>query len=488
MSQKKNDIVEVLKDIVQYKTSCEANVVGCLWKQPDLYDTYDGLNEEDFSKDVWRLYFKIGKEIYQGENKRVLDDLTTGLYLEKHKDEKSKYLEFGGYKTIEELKGFVEIENLEGYVEELEKWQKVLELHKMNFPIAHMIGKIKDISLEQLYDYYEAQLNHIFMSKASGSSKSYNACEGIHQLISDCDKGLDVGFPLTPKMLNDEINGMNKGNIIISSAGSGVGKTTTAIQWILPNMIELDEKVVMVINEQDEVKIKQELLTWVVNNIFDGDFNKKRLRQGKFTDKEMKLLRESADWIEEREESRNITIIPLQTYTTDAMIKVLKKYAALGVDYFILDTFKESDDSTEEAWREMMRSMRRLYDVVKPAGRNLSLFVTVQLTKNLGHNYLTQSSIGMSKNIVDVASVLILMRQVREDEKEGARAMKVYRRTGKSGRTRTPVTLDKDKQYVVIYIDKNRFGMAGAYQIIAEQDLGRNVYKEVGITVLNEDY
>lgn len=487
MKKGKDSVAQVLIDVVQYKSSCEANVVGCLWKQPDLYDTYDSLSEGDFSKDIWKLYFKIGKEIYQGENKKVLDDLTTGLYLEKHKEERKKYEENGGYKTIDDLKSFVEIENLEGYVEELEKWQKVLQLHRMNFPIAHMIDKIKDITLEELYDYYEAQINHIFMSTSSGSTQTYNLCEDIHTLIDDADKGENVGFPIQAPMVNTEINGLNKGNITLLGGASGSGKTTTTIEWIFPKMIEHNEQVVMVINEQDEKKMREEMLTWVANNVYDGKFNKKRLRQGKFSKEEFALLRKSADFIEEKKENKNISIIPLQRYTTEAMIKILKKYSALGVDYFILDTFKESDDSNEEAWREMMKSMRKLYDVVKPASKNVALWVTVQLTKGAGHKYLSIGDIGMSKNIVDVCSVVLLMRRVREDEKT-EKGLRVFKLAGKNGRSKVPVKLDESNHYVLIFISKNRFGSSESYQIVAEHDLGRNIYHEIGITIMAEDY
>lgn len=485
---KKANILDIVKDIVQFKASCEANIVGCLWKKPDLYDTYDSLGEDNFHKEVWKMFFKVGKEIYQGENKKVLDDLTVGLYLEKHKSVKEIYLKHGGYKTIDELKGFVQIGNLDGYIEELTKWDKVLQLHKMNFPIEHIIDKIKETSLDELYNMYEAQINHIFMDTTSGSVKSHNVCEGIDELIDECNKGNKVGFPILPPMLNEEINGLSVGNITLLGAGSGVGKTTTTIEWIFPNMIEYNEQVVMVINEQDEVKMRQELLTWVANNIFNANFNKKRLRQGKFTDAEMKMLRKCSKWIQDKKDNKNITVIPLQRYTVQEMTKIIKKYAAMGVKYFILDTFKESDDSTEESWLSMMKNMRSLYDVIKPAGKNVHLFVTVQLTKNLGHKYLTQSSIGMSKNIVDVCSAVLLMRKVQENEKDSTKGLQVYKMAGTSGKTKVPVKLEEDKQYIIIFLDKNREGSAGAYQIVAEQDLSRNVFKEVGITITNQDY
>ena len=490
MSKNKKDkpsILEVVKDVVQYKSVCEANVVGCLWLQPDLYDTYDSLTEDDFSKDVWKLLFIIGREIYRGENKKVLDDITTGLYLEKHPKMKETYEKYGGYNTIDELKGYVKIENLDGYIEEMMKWQKVLDLHRLKFPIEHMIDKIKDISLEELYNFYEAQLNHVFMSNVSGATKSHNLCEGIHSLIDECNEGGDVGFPITPKMLNDEINGLSEGNITIVGAGSGVGKTTHTIEWLFPNMIEYNEQLVMVINEQDEKKMRQELVVWVANNIFGGKFNKKRLRQGKFDEVELELLRKCADWIEKQKENKNITIIPLATYTVEVMIKIIKKYSALGVKHFVLDTFKESDDAIGESWKTMMLNMRQLYDIVKPSVKNVQLWITVQLNKGVQNKYLTQANIGMSKNIVDVASVVILMRRLREEEKKEG-GLKAFQLKGANGDSKVPVTLNPNKNYVIIFLDKNRFGSSGEYQIVAESNLGLNTYTEVGLCVLSEDF
>ena len=54
----------------------------------------------------------------------------------------------------------------------------------------------------------------------------------------------------------------------------------------------------------------------------------------------------------------------------------------MGVRLFVLDTLKESSDSRDtETWKSMERDMVDLYDVVKPAAKNVALFVTYQLGK-----------------------------------------------------------------------------------------------------------
>ncbi len=479
------------KEVKSYKLACEANIVACLFKEPDLFYSYDNLKLEDFTFNEWKVFYTIGKEVIK-EGKPVLDDITLGFYLEKHPKLKAKYDEYGGYSTLDTAKAYVNIENLDGYVQELHKWNVILKLIQHKFPIDDRLKDFKDMTTEEVYDWYEATLNDIFINVET-SVKSYNLCEDIHTLIDECDKGVDMGFPITSQLLNDEIGGNMLGNVTLFGGISGTGKTTLTLEFILPNIIKHDEKCVMVINEQDQKKTRKEMLVWVANNIFDHDFNKKRLRQGKFVAEELTVLRKAADWLEEKKNNKNITVIPLQTYTVDIMKKIINKYCAMGVKYFILDTFKINDtlSATDQVWLDMMISMRKLYDCVKPANKNVHLWCTLQLEKNnsMTSRYLTTRNIGMSKNVVDPCSTVLLMRGIREDEKEGGKnELKVYRLEGKNGRTKIPVKIHKDKNYCIIFIDKNREGSTREYQIVAESNLGLNTYKEIGITNVPEDF
>ena len=58
---------------------------------------------------------------------------------------------------------------------------------------------------------------------------------------------------------------------------------------------------------------------------------------------------------------------------------------------------------------------------------------------------------------------------------------------GKDG-TKTPVKLDKDKHYQILFIIKNREGSANRYQVVIEHDMSRNIIKEVGITNVPVDF
>lgn len=466
--------------------------MSIFYKQPDLIFDYE-LKLEDFSDNTWRVYWQIAYDIVIKENKPILDEITIGLYLEKHLKLKQKYEEYGGYETIEKAKEYIKTENIDGYIKELHKWITVLMLLKYKFPIADRISEFADMSIDDIYSEYDSLLNHIFVN-SEGNIESYNACEGINQLIDRMNEGQGVGLPFhNCDILNKEIGGFNiNGNIIGIGAASGVGKSTMAINYIIPSLIKYDEKAVFFINEEDHTKVQRELITYCANNIFKQELPKYKLRDGKFDEETMALLRKCAEWIEEKKENRNITIVPLEKYSAEIVIKLIKKYnSAFGVRIFVLDTLKESFDAkTDDIFKSMMRDMVKFYDVVKPSAKNVGLLVTYQLNKaSIKQRYLTNNEIGQAKSILDVMSVNLMMRRPMFDEYEGCKKEIVgYRLEGKNGKTKIPFKLSLDKHYMITFIPKNRFGQTDAFQIISEFDLSRNVFKDIGICNIEQDW
>ena len=162
----------------------------------------------------------------------------------------------------------------------------------------------------------------------------------------------------------------------------------------------------------------------------------------------------------------------------------------MGVRLFVLDTLKESADSRNiETWKSMERDMVDLYDVVKPAAKNVALFVTYQLGKaSVKLRYLTNNEIGQAKNILDVFSVNLMMRKPFEDEfPGGSHEIKAYK-LGSKANTKIPYILQRDKHYMITFITKNRFGVTDQFQIISEYDLSMNKHQDVAICNIAQDF
>ncbi len=487
------ELIKSSKQVQEYKLACEANIVAILYVNPELYFTYDKLNIKSFSNNTWRVYFAIGYDIVVKEGKKSLDDITVGLYLEKHPKLKQKYDEYSGYDTIDKSKEYVNIENIGGYINELNKWNAVLQLLARRFPVHDKIKEFVDMSVEDIYSLYETQLNHVFVN-IEGNVKSYSITDGIDELIEELNEGLAVGLPFyNLPIINKETGGMSVGNITLVGGLSNVGKSTFARSVSIPSIIKEKEKIVIMLNEDGKKKWQREMLVYIANNILKKDLQKYIVRDGKYSDEVIQILKDSATWLKEQTDNHTITLIPFQKYETSKAIKVIKKYASMGVKYFLLDTFKmDAGKVTNNSWLEMQQSMVDIYDAVKPESKNLHIMITFQLAKGSAkQRYYTQDNIGVAKNIVDPASTCIMIRDVLEDEySEGKNALKVYRLEGKNGKTKLPVKLDDDKRYQIVFIIKNREGSAGAssYQIIIEHDMSRNIIKEIGIAYVPVDF
>jgi replicative DNA helicase len=486
------ELIKAVNKVKEYKLACEANIVSSFWQNPDLYFTYDNINLKSFSDNTWKVFWQIGYDIIKIESKKTLDDITVGLYLEKHLKLKQKYDEYKGYDTIEKSKEYINIDNISGYINELHKWNAVLQLLARRFPVYDKLNEFVDMTAEEIYDEWEAQLNHIFIN-VEGEIKSYNIADNIDELIEELDKGLAIGLPYyNLPTVTKETGGMLCGNITLIGGLSNVGKTTYVRNSIIQSIIDNKEKLVVMLNEDGLKKWQREFLVFVSNNIFKYDLQKYIVRDGKYSPEIKEVLYKCANWIKKQKENKTITVIPFPKWSTTKAIQVMKKYASMGVSHFVIDTFK--DDSTNDSdntWQNMMRKMVDLYDVVKPEQKNLHLTATFQLEKGktARQRYYAQDNIGISKNIVDPASTCIMVRNLFEDEYSGGKnELKTYRLEGKNGKTKIPIILNRDKQYQIVFIIKNREGSANQYQIIIEHDMSRNIIKEIGITNVPVDW
>jgi replicative DNA helicase len=484
------ELIDTLKRISEFKEGCEANIVAIIYKNPELlYETKLELN--DFSHNVWKVYFTIANDLVLVEDKKVLDDITVGLYLEKHLKLQKQYDEYGGYDTITKAGAYVKEENFYGYISDLQKWNKVIELARWGIPVKDRLSDYCDMKTEEIYNELETFINHTFMD-VENDIKSYDISDGIYELIEKLDSGLAVGLPYhNMPIVTKETGGQYLGSITLVGGLSNVGKSTFARTSVIPSIIKNKERIVIMLNEDGLEKWQRELLVFVCNNIIKYDMQKHVVRDGKYEKDFKNTLYKAAEWIKEQTENHIITVIPFKKYMTSTAIKVIKKYSSMGVKYFMLDTFKmDSGKVSETSWLQMQQSMVEINDVVKPEVKNLHILITFQLGKgSIKQRYYTQDNIGMSKNIIDPASTCIMIRDLYDDEYTGEkRELHVFRLEGKNQKTKIPVKLDKDKHYQILFIVKNREGSANQYQIVVEHDMSRNIMKEIGICNVPVDF
>lgn len=474
----KEDIKDKMKNI-------EANIVGCFWHNPSLFFDYNDLNKENFKNDVWKFYFLLGKKMAL-KNIKKIDEVAVEVFLDGKDELLNVYNNYSGYNIIKDLEIYSTIDNVEVYVNELKKWNTVYNLlDKFTFT-DKQLNQIQDLNIDEVYNFYNAQLNNVFIN-VNDDVETSKLNEGIREVIEKADKGLEKGMPIQSPMLSNEIGGWINGQVYIMGGLSGAGKSTITQEIILSSVWELNEPCVIMLNEQDNEKWKQQFLTWIINNKIligsDKSFNAKRWRDGGFTKEEFSWLNQAADMLEEKQISGQIIFVQFKSYSRKRAERIIRKYASLGITKYVLDTFKLSADRDDESfWLSMQEDMRKLDDLVKKSNLNVALWCTLQLQKGSRLlRYLSGDNIGMAKNVVDVASVALLMRRLWNDEYTGGTHPIEVKMPIEGTSSYKIVNLDPKKMYVIIFIEKNRNGESQTYQVVAEQDLGKLVYKEVGI-------
>ena len=478
--------IEMAKQVLEYKLTAEANVVSMIYKNPDLLRETN-LELSNFHNNVWKVYFTIAFDMIINEKKMVLSEVDIGMYLEKHPKLAEKYYnDYGGFQTIESASAYVKEENFEGYVRDLRKWNVVTKLIKAGFPCdKERLSAICDMSAEDLYDEYTVYLNDIF-ANIDNNVKSYNGFDGMKDLIDELDKGKNVGIPFANcDILNRETGGMLGGNLIGFGAASGIGKSTLSINYVFPSMIKYNLRAVFVINEEDQNKFKKEAIIWYCSNVLKHPIQKRVLRDGNFDKETKEALYKAAEWFESQKENHNITIIPLERYTAKTVVKLIKKYTKMNANIIVLDTLKESSDSrNKEAWKSLMTDCVDFYDCIKHT--NTCMIITYQLVKNKS-KYLTSADIGVSKGILDVFSVNIFFRRPFQTEFEGGKEELYCYNPIKNSNSKLEFKLNKDKHYMIAFLNKNRHGMSDI-QIVSEADFSVNHYKDLGYASVVQDF
>ena len=488
----KNEMTEkeAIKKVLEYRAMAEYNAICILYKDPQLIHLHETLTIDTFLNNKCKVYFAILEGIVKKERK-VLDEIQVNLYLEKHPKLSEKFAEIGGW-AISETFDYVDVNSLDGYLDEINKWNCVMNLCKSGFGIAKKLRDFVDCSSEEIYSYYEVMVNNIFLNTSSSKDVIHRLGDSIDSIIDSFDEGEALGMEIVDMpLLNAEIGGWSKGLTEIGGT-SGTGKSTFTRSVFVRSCLENREPVLMICNEEGYKKFISEMLILVSNVVYGKSIQKYVLRNGGFSPEFKRWLKEvPAKYLKEHAE--DIVIVNMDSFSADKSIKLIKKYNSLyGIENVIIDTFKSDfDDTSGQTWKTMSDSMRRIFDCVKEdGGLGCRCLCTFQLNKSsTKQRCYTQDNVGEAKAIVDCASTVLMIRNILPDEySSGKNELKVWMPSGKNGLTKTPITLDPNKRYQLIFLIKNRNGSANQHSIVMEADLSRNIYKEIGLTIVNPDW
>ena len=472
------DIKDVPEKLLDKREQIECSFIFTFFKDMSLLGDYarNIVNGEDIITEDGQFYYGLilglEKAGYQ-----VADSMSIHTYLEDKKTIKKKFDERGGFSTVKEITDIVNVNNIDATFDELVKNNMLIRLHEKGFNVLDDVEKFKQMTSEELYNYFEYQLADIAIGKIS-KIDAEDLTRGYDKYIKSWDEGESIGYKIGSKMLNYQLLGVHKKNLLLHLAGIGNGKTSSAISWYILPAIE-NQDVVIIANEQSVSEWRQMILSTVLFNKIGGvkGFDRHKMMVGKYTDEQKAKLKEAAEWLEKQK--GKIIFIETQDYSTSNIKKIIGRYSALGCSLYILDTLKPMDDASDKSWGEFSEVAKELF--IQAKKHDVAIIATAQLSPDaMSRRYLDLTCIAKAKAIAETASQVVMFRPLTADEREKVKGFNY------EGKIKKVVDLDKDKDYIMVFTPKNRFGQVTP-QILMERNMNFNSYKDVAWTECSYD-
>lgn len=471
------ELKEYPKELTEKREMIECNFIFALYKDPASIDDYKNVeNMVDIITDDGIFYYGIAQNLYK-LGYQAFDNITIATFLKDKPALMEGFEERGGYSAIQNITSLINEDNIDVYYDELVKSNMLLNLYSDGFNVMSELDKLKQMTSEELYDYYDFKLNNMCIGKIE-KIRPDNLSVGYKEYIERWDQGLSVGYKIGSPILNYRLAGVHRKNILLHLAHIGNGKTTSAIfMYVLP-IIESGEDVVIIANEQDNDSWRNMVLSTVLfNKIGYFGMNRQKLVRGGFTDADKKHLKLAAEWLENQ--GGKIIFVELDDYNVKNVKKVIKKYSKLGVGVYLYDTAKPLEENDSKAWAEFSEVFKELFSVAKK--NDVAIIATAQLSsESMSRRFLDLSCIAKARAIAETATSVVMFRNMTSEEKE---KLKPYEWKNKA---RVIHELKEDKDYIIVFTPKNRYGATNP-QVVIERNMDFNTFRDIGLVDIQFD-
>ncbi len=475
---------DCLKKINDKREEIEAPFVFCLWKDPDLYDDYKFVNEKNDStirsKDAL-FYFNLGRALYNAGYKNF-DNITIYNFLQDKPNIKETFDNYGGYREVESLKQLVNVENVEAYFDKVAKLNTLDSLFNLFENSFKDIQKFDKMSSQQVYDWFDYKLNDISINTTHEIEEETLIIDD--EYLKECNSGDTVGISYGKHcpILNYLTLGVPLGEMFMIAGHSGVGKTSFAFENMVIPMTEDGVKVAIVSNEMRSKDYKNMLLAHILTKDLNyWELTRKQIKMGHFSEEQWKMLNKAKEI--SKTKYSNLKFVKLFDNDVNKVLKYIKRNAKKGYQVFVWDTMKSDDNLDEKMFLQLLMNSRKVFQLASK--ENISIIPTYQLALyTVNQRYLDAACLANGKQIKEVFSEMVYMRQLWDDEYTDQKYdCKVYQlqrdENGKFMKLKKMITLDPNKKYIVVFLDKTR-NDEDKQQVLYEVNGRFNSWKEIG--------
>ena len=471
------DIKKVPKELLEKREMVECNFIFSLYQDIDLFHDYRHVKpEEDIITEDGQYYYTLGIAMVNA-GYQTLDGMSFVTFLEDNKDLKKGFEQRGGYKTIQEIEAVVSVDNVDTYYDELCRSNMLIHLHNQGFNVIKNLNTFKEMTSDQVYDWFEYQLANTVVSKVE-KIKVEDLSDGYDEWIDRISAGKNMGYKVGSGMMDYKLGGIHKG-LTLYAGGIGQGKSSSSVPLFILPAIEHGNDICIICNEQTSDEYRSMIIATVLFNKLSGvrGMNRMTLTLGNFDKEKEDYLKEAAAWI--KKQPGKIKFVELESYNAINVRKIIKKQAKLGCGYFIFDVLKSVNDADDKAWAVLSDTAKMLSNLGK--NEDIAIIATVQLASDsMFRKFLDITAIGKSRAMAECATTVIGFRPIMNDEIDKIKPYKWKKKdNGDNKKEKIVIDLDPEKHYIMQFIMKNRWGDVNE-QIVQEFNQDFNTLSDVG--------
>ena len=222
------------------------NAIGAICKKPSLL-TMDGINLviNDFEEDFYKIVFgAVNNIIIDKPTISKVTEVDVDNYLADNSKAYKIYEDNNGFSFISSAIKNANVELFEQNYAWIKKYSLLRDFNTYGFDVTEIynpqhfdmkfqqeqIAKLEKMDLSSIIEHFTLKMIKIKNDwNISGNHHSYEISEGLDTLLEKLKESPDYGYPFMNKYYNAVFRGMRFGKLMIKSAGTGVGKTRTAL-------------------------------------------------------------------------------------------------------------------------------------------------------------------------------------------------------------------------------------------------------------------
>ena len=502
--------------LLKGRMEIEANVIGSVWSDPQLLLDHQ-INITDFITVDGRYLFKIAKcladkHIPEFDEGAVITNLPSIEFEE--------FKSYGGYECVKDIMDRTNIKNAESYISLFHKSNLFMKLYDSGFPVdkpvddgkGHKVIPIEACSkydYEETSDWFDALLARVTKDQECTSKIVQENLDFLitDEIIDSLTTGQMTGTGFgdlgtdpedldvkgnkvkTFPYLDNEICGFRPRTTNALCGYSSTGKTMLMCE-ILLGLAAHGERITIISNEMDQTAYYANFICFLAYRKFRySKLTRTKLATGEMTDEDKAYLRKIQAYYNEKFKGcfrfHQITDADMQ------QVKRIIKRDKLeyGITTVFYDTMKAdiSDyNDKEPAYLSLIRDSRVLDTMAKRY--DLIVLVTIQIASSTkGRAWIDEGCISNSKQIIEVMETCLMLRNCygeAETSNESKTYINPFRKPA-PGRndSYTPIALQPDKNYSLLFITKNRAGNSSERTgevLLLEADTKSAVFHEFG--------